>query len=140
MGGKTRLYKLYIRIRERCNSPNCKSFKYYGARGIKLEEDLNSFDRFYTWAVKNGYKDHLTIERIDVDKGYTATNCTWIPIQDQTRNKRNSIWTPDTVSIARSLKLYTALTNKQIAKMLDVAPHNITALSNTWLDIGPLPI
>lgn len=55
------------------------------------EEWLNDFKSFYDWALKNGYKKNLTIERIDVNGNYEPNNCKWIPKKQQDRNKRNNI-------------------------------------------------
>ena len=85
----TRIYRIWWGMVGRCEYPNHISYKYYGARGIKVcEEWRTSFQAFYDWAMVNGYTDELTIDRIDNDKGYEPTNCRWITIQDQQKNKR----------------------------------------------------
>ena len=47
----------------------------------------NDFLTFYNWAINNGYVVGLSIERIDVNKGYNESNCTWIPLEYQSNNK-----------------------------------------------------
>lgn len=44
---------------------------------------------FYNWSMENGYSKGLSIDRIDNDKGYSPSNCRWIPVEDQVLNKRN---------------------------------------------------
>jgi len=79
----------------RCNSENCPAFRLYGARGIKVcDKWINDKESFYKWALENGYKDELTIERIDCNKGYSPDNCTWIPRKEQSLNLRTR-WTPE---------------------------------------------
>ena len=50
----------------------------------------NGFINFYNWAMNNGYKEGLTIERINVNGNYEPSNCTWIPLGEQNRNKTNT--------------------------------------------------
>jgi len=84
----TRAYKIWINMKGRCNNKNNLRFKDYGARGIKVCEEWNSFDRFID---DMGYPlDGFSIDRIDNDKGYKPLNCRWATNADQSRNKRNN--------------------------------------------------
>lgn len=89
---KTRIYRIWQLMKRRCNSPTCKSYKDYGERGISICDEWNDFRNFKRWALEHGYADNLTIERIDVDGNYCPENCTWITIQQQERNRRNTVW------------------------------------------------
>lgn len=85
---KTRLYRTWANIKGRCYIPSCKAYKNYGLRGITMcDEWKNSFESFMEWALNNGYNDTLSIERIDVNKGYYPDNCTWIPLNEQQKNR-----------------------------------------------------
>jgi hypothetical protein len=91
--GATRssLHSRWMHIRERCHDPHSKAFKHYGGRGIRVcQEWREDFTSFRDWAMANGYRDDLTIERIDNDGNYEPGNCKWIPLADQGRNKRNN--------------------------------------------------
>lgn len=50
-----------------------------------------SFEAFAEWALNNGYKDDLTIERIDNNKDYSSDNCKWIPLLEQAKNRRTNL-------------------------------------------------
>lgn len=86
---KTRLYRIWAHIKERCNNPNCKEYKWYGARGITYE--FENFEAFRDYAFEHGYSDDLTCERIDVDGNYAPGNITFIPLQLQARNTRSNV-------------------------------------------------
>ena len=88
----TRLYNIWIDMKRRCNSKNRKSYKDYGGRGIVVcNEWLQDFMNFYNWAIANGYKENLTIDRIDVNGNYEPNNCRWIEKGEQNRNQRTNL-------------------------------------------------
>jgi len=91
-----RLYRIWCKMKERCNNKKCKGYKDYGGRGIKIYDEWNgSFESFCKWALENGYEDNLSIERIDVNGNYEPSNCTWIPLNQQQRNRRNCFYIED---------------------------------------------
>lgn len=87
---KTRLYKVWADMRQRCNNQNHVKYKSYGARGIKVCEDWNDFSCFREWALSHGYSDTLTLDRIDNDKGYYPNNCRWADRFIQQNNTRKN--------------------------------------------------
>lgn len=88
---KTRLYKCWLRMRNRCYREENENYAYYGGRGIKVcDEWKDSYETFAKWATENGYNDTLTIDRIDCDGNYSPDNCRWITQKEQTRNTRGN--------------------------------------------------
>lgn len=86
-----RLSRIFYEMKQRCYSKNNPAYKYYGAREIKIcKEWLDDIDNFKKWALANGYKENLTIERIDVNGNYEPSNCKWITKTQQGYNKTNS--------------------------------------------------
>lgn len=88
---KTSPYHAWRKMVARCCDEADKDYHNYGARGITVCEEWLSYPNFHKWALKNGYEKGLTIDRINNDKGYQPSNCRFITLQKQERNKRNNI-------------------------------------------------
>lgn len=95
-GSNSRLYITYCSMKQRCYNENTSSYKYYGARGIRVcDEWLKDYMVFREWAYASGYADTLTIERLDNDGDYCPENCTWIPQNEQSKHRRSVLMYED---------------------------------------------
>ena len=87
--GKSRLYSIWQGMKKRCYSKKQINFKYYGGRGITVcDVWRNSFEAFRDWALANGYRNDLTLDRIDPNGNYSPDNCRWATWSQQNKNKR----------------------------------------------------
>ena len=90
VGKEKRLYWTLNAMIQRCENPNDRAYKYYGARGIKVCEEWHDKKKFFDWAYSNGYKEELSIDRIDNNGDYEPSNCRWVDKYVQLNNTRRN--------------------------------------------------
>lgn len=120
---KSRLYSIWCDMKNRCYNPNIKNYKHYGERGIEVcNEWKHNFVEFEKWALANGYKDNLTIDRKNVNGNYEPSNCRWATSKQQSTNKttnRHISYNDKTLTISEWSKIIGISSNalsKRISK------------------------
>ena len=88
---KHTLYRKWSGMITRTTNKKELCYKNYGHKGIIIcKEWRNDFLSFYNWAIENGWKEGLTIDRIDVNGNYDPSNCQWITMKENTMKDRYS--------------------------------------------------
>ena len=88
----TRIYSIWASMHQRCKNPRNKHYSAYGGKGIKVCSEWSDVKVFYEWAMSNGYKDTLTLDRIDNSCNYQSDNCKWSTQKEQQNNRTNNIY------------------------------------------------
>ena len=83
-----RLYSIWSSMKNRCSCKNNTQYEYYGGIGISVCDEWMKFEPFFDWAMNNGYKDDLTLDRINPNKNYQPSNCRWADKATQARNTK----------------------------------------------------
>ena len=91
-GNRHQIYDAWVSMRNRCYNENDIGFHNYGGRGVFVcLEWKDNFLAFKKWALENGWKKGLTLDRVDNEFGnYEPSNCRWANYHTQSRNKRNN--------------------------------------------------
>lgn len=118
---RRKIYNVYKMIKERCYNKNRKDYKYYGYKGIKMCTEWNdNFETFYEWAILNGYKKGMSIDRINSNGDYEPTNCRIIKLSENCRFKSstNYITVNEITKSGRQWAIYLNRSVNYINKMI----------------------
>lgn len=85
-----KLFNLWQTMKSRCENPNREKYKDYGERGIRVCNEWQDASNFVLWALRNGYKDGLQLDRINNDGNYCPENCRFVTPKENSRNRRNT--------------------------------------------------
>ncbi len=89
---RSQLYQKWTSMKARCTRKSHKQWNNYGGRGITVCKEWMAFEPFAEWAINNGFKPHLTLERVNNDEGYSPNNCVWVSQKEQLKNTRVNVF------------------------------------------------
>lgn len=87
---RTRIYRIWGAMKQRCLNPNSAAYRKYGAVGVTIDPCWHSFEHFYA-DMGATYRDGLTLDRIDGTKGYSKDNCRWATRAEQSANLKSNV-------------------------------------------------
>lgn len=134
--GFQKLYLVWADMKRRSTNPNHSRSKRYYLRGIRMCNSWNKFEAFESWAMGSGYREGLTIDRIDNDGDYTPENCRWVTNAQNCRNSSRAIIDIETARRIKSL-LHGNMSVVDIVKSTSCSEHIVRDIKRekTWRNI-----
>ena len=131
------LYGTYYAIKKRCYNKNHKSYQWYGSKGISMcEQWRGDPNKFYEWALSNGYAPGLQVDRVDNSKNYSPENCRFLTsIENSRRSSATKLDKPRVRCIKRMLSR--GVRQRRIADIFGLSQSSISLISSgiNWRDV-----
>lgn len=123
-----RISRIYNHMKQRCYNSNTHNYSSYGGRGIRIcDEWLNDKNTFVAWALDNGYREDLSIDRIDVNGDYSPSNCRWADKITQANNMRSN------THIYYNGKKYTVT---ELSRVIGVERHALSDIAKIGISLN----
>lgn len=134
---RSRLYKIWSDMKQRCFNTNNSFYKDYGGRGIKICNEWLEYTFFRKWALNTGYKDDLQIDRRDNECNYNPNNCRWVTNEINSQNSRRVKLSIKDIFEIREKYLSRKYTYKRLAKEYNIHHVYISSVirKKTWKNI-----
>lgn len=88
---KMPVFHRWKHMRDRCKYAT-KNWLIYQRKGITVCDEWQKFKPFYYWAIENGFKPDLQLDRIDNKEGYSPDNCRWVTPKQNSRNRDSNVF------------------------------------------------
>lgn len=124
-----RIHQCWTNMKTRCNNSNYKKSHRYKERGITVCKEWENFTNFLKWSVSSGYKENLTLDRIDNDKGYSPDNCRWVTNTENIRNSSATKLNKDKILLIKKLRKENVST-KEISIMFSISQRQVYNIIN----------
>lgn len=133
-GYKTKLYIVLAQMKQRILNLKDKAYHNYGGRGIKVcpewTDKENGYINFRNWALNNGYKEELTIDRINNNGNYEPINSRWVTRTENSRNTRTTKLSMKKAEEIRELHQTSKFTQQELAILNNVSISTISETIN----------
>lgn len=135
-GSPSPTYRSWSSMRSRCLNPRSTSYRKYGARGVTICPEWNSFEAFFR-DMGERPPGH-TIDRINPSLGYSPDNCRWADRFTQGRNRAKVILNPEAVKVIRFLKKGRAGKRRHLAALYGISLSTLDGIvrRETWSDVS----
>lgn len=132
-----KLHTVYKAMMSRCYNPKHLTYKNYGGKGISVCDMWKEKSKcFYYWAIGNGYKEGLTLDRIDPNKGYSPENCRFLTMAENIQTRKSiTKFNPEIIRAIRAdCKV---MTTREVAKKYKVSHHHLIdiKLKRAWNNV-----
>ena len=132
-----KLFRIWLRMRNRCYNPNVPGYKSNGSKGVIVcIEWRNDYLSFKKWALKNGYRKGLALCRKDVKKNYTPENCFFGKFAHIALNRTTTKMSWDKVRDIRQLYKDGIMRQDQLSKKFKISQSSISRIVNNmgWVE------
>ena len=132
---KTKLYNVWMNMLIRCNQKNSEDYPRYSGRGISVCDEWSEYLVFKKWALDNGYKEGLFIDRIDNNGNYLPNNCRFVSQKDSNRNKSNIKLSMRKANMLRIFYFDGDFKKSQLARMFKVSYNTVDKIikNRVWV-------
>lgn len=90
---RSKLYHVWVSMKQRCNNENNRNYGRYGGRGISVCKEWDEFEPFMKWSLENGYREgQVELDRKDNEKGYCPDNCRFVSHKENLRNTHRKLY------------------------------------------------